>query len=478
MTFLHGVETISLKKGPRQIEAVRTAVVGIIGTAPIHAVDAPPTLNEAQLVLTDRDASNYGSTDYSGYTLPRAIKAVQDHGAGVILAINVFDPATMRTTVAAASKVITDGAIDLALASEIATNGPLLGVTVTTSADAACVEDTDYEVDLTTGIITIIEGGALDGEANAKVAYVKANPAAVVADDIIGEVADGVRIGAQAFLDCAVRFGFKPKILLAPGFEDATVTAALLVLAQKTKLRALVLTDVPAGTVFADVLEGRGPSGTVDLTASDKRLAWCWPMMKISATEVGSFAARIAGVIARTDSERGYWVSPSNQVIAGIVGTDQSVQASISDPNAETNLLNAAGIITVYADYGVPARVWGNRSSVYPGDNSIESFIACLRTFDVVEESVEIATLRYLDGPVGDVLIEAVLSDVNAFMRTLISRGALVTGSRIEYFAEDNTSEELAAGHITFTYTYCVAPPAEKITYKAVVDTTLLSFGG
>ena len=38
-SFLHGVETIEIEKGARTIKTVKTAVVGLVGTAPIQNVD-------------------------------------------------------------------------------------------------------------------------------------------------------------------------------------------------------------------------------------------------------------------------------------------------------------------------------------------------------------------------------------------------------------------------------------------------------
>ena len=38
-SFLHGVETIEIEKGARTIKTVKTAVVGLVGTAPLEDVD-------------------------------------------------------------------------------------------------------------------------------------------------------------------------------------------------------------------------------------------------------------------------------------------------------------------------------------------------------------------------------------------------------------------------------------------------------
>ena len=37
--YLHGVETIEVERGPRPVRTVKSAVIGLIGTAPIGAVN-------------------------------------------------------------------------------------------------------------------------------------------------------------------------------------------------------------------------------------------------------------------------------------------------------------------------------------------------------------------------------------------------------------------------------------------------------
>ena len=50
-SFLHGVETIEIEKGARTIKTVKTAVVGLVGTAPIQNVDEEyRTINEPTLI--------------------------------------------------------------------------------------------------------------------------------------------------------------------------------------------------------------------------------------------------------------------------------------------------------------------------------------------------------------------------------------------------------------------------------------------
>jgi uncharacterized protein len=63
---------------------------------------------------------------------------------------------------------------------------------------------------------------------------------------------------------------------------------------------------------------------------------------------------------------------------------------------------------------------------------------------------------------------------VNAFIRTLIQRGALVAGAA-SYDPVENPPASIAAGHLVFDVDVMPPPPAERITFNVFLDTTLLS---
>ena len=92
-SFLHGVETVEITKGARTVQTVKTAVVGIVGTAPIEDVDAENrTINTPTLILNETEAVKYFGKHKNGYTIPQALEAIFDQGAGIAIVINVFDP--------------------------------------------------------------------------------------------------------------------------------------------------------------------------------------------------------------------------------------------------------------------------------------------------------------------------------------------------------------------------------------------------
>lgn len=92
-SFLHGVETIEITKGARTVKTVKTAVIGLVGTAPIEDVESDyKTINTPTLILNEVEAAKYFGSHKAGYTIPQALKAIFDQGAGVVIVINVFDP--------------------------------------------------------------------------------------------------------------------------------------------------------------------------------------------------------------------------------------------------------------------------------------------------------------------------------------------------------------------------------------------------
>ena len=93
-SFLHGVEVIETTTGPAPITVVKSSVIGLVGTAPTWNVQPPaaaPGVNVPTLVSSARDASNFGAM-VQGYTIPYALNAILQQGAGQVIVVNVFDP--------------------------------------------------------------------------------------------------------------------------------------------------------------------------------------------------------------------------------------------------------------------------------------------------------------------------------------------------------------------------------------------------
>src|SRR5438270_6271957 len=116
---------------------------------------------------------------------------------------------------------------------------------------------------------------------------------------------------------------------------------------------------------------------------------------------------------------------------------------------------------------------WGNRSAGYPTITTPDNFISVRRTMDVIEESVELSMLQFLDQPISNALITAILASVNSFVRTLIQRGALVGGSA-SYDPAQNPPSQVAAGQLVFDIDLMPPPPAERLSFNVTIDINLL----
>ncbi len=405
--YLHGVETIVIEKGARPITGVKTAVIGLVGTAPIQTVAAAnKSVNEPVVIRNPVDAAKYFGVNTTGYSIPAALDAIFDQGNGpTCIVVNVFDPAVHLT-----------------------------------------------ELD--------------------------PDPTKVLASDIIGEVdVDGNASGLQCLIGTYNRFGYVAKMIIAPGYCTQTAVATEMI-AVAERLRAMALIDAPVGTTVPEAIAGRGPTGTINFNTSSSRAVLCFPHVKrydtATDTEVlEPLSQRLAGVIAAKDVARGYWWSPSNTEIKGIVGMELPITALINDSTTEANALNEAGIVTLFNSFGSGIRAWGNRSAAFPTDTAPANFINVQRTADIIHESLEYAMLQFIDRPINQALIDAIRESVNGFIRTLIMRGALIDGQCL-FDTAKNPVTEIAAGHLTFDIEFMPPTPAERISFESFLNIELL----
>jgi len=88
MAYLCGIETVEYKVGQRPVVEVKTAVVGIEGTAPDSKIP-PKTLT---VFAGEEDAKNKLGDPLDGFTVWKALKAIFDHENTTVLFVNAFDP--------------------------------------------------------------------------------------------------------------------------------------------------------------------------------------------------------------------------------------------------------------------------------------------------------------------------------------------------------------------------------------------------
>lgn len=250
--------------------------------------------------------------------------------------------------------------------------------------------------------------------------------------------------------------GQKPRILATPGFAGATIYAAGVVMAGR--LNGVFIADGP-NTDEAAALAAAAAEGSDRLFIVD-------PFVQVYDSDDDAVVTRpasgfVAGVLSYTDQTKGFWWSPSNRAIQGIVGTARPISWAISDRETEANRLNEGNVATIVNVGGHV--VWGNRSCATDPN---WTFLSVRRTADMIYESIEAALLWALDRPFSQQLLLDIKDSVQAYLNTLIARGAILGGTAwID--PELNTQADLQAGKLTVSFDIEPPAPLEHLVFNA-----------
>lgn len=285
--------------------------------------------------------------------------------------------------------------------------------------------------------------------------------AAATAANVTGDPALGT--GVYALLAANNLTGQTPKIIGAPGHVTPAdpntkpgPVAALQTVA--ARLRGVTVLDGP-NTNEADAITYAG-------LFDDARVYLVDPAVKVYDATAADYVTRPAsgyamGAISRRDAERGFWWSPSNQVLPAVTGTSRPVFWALNEKETEANRLNAEKVATIVRGDGF--RLWGNRTTA---TDALWAFLSVRRTADMIYESVEAAQLWAMDRPFSAQLIRDIRDSVQEYLNTLIRRGAIL-GGKVWLDPELNTEATLKAGQLYLDFDIEPPAPLERLTFRA-----------
>ena len=446
--FLHGAEVREVADGPRAIPASGATVIGIVGTA----LDGPT--GGPRVVLGPSEAAGtYGPEG----TIPAAITAVYSQGrAPAIAVVNALDPAKHRTAVAAKQFTI-DAAggiqLDHRRVSDVVVSDDQAQSQAATHGEGA-----DYAVDDAAGTISRVAGGGIGAGADVYVSYKYVDESKVTTDELVA---------AAALLgEAETEGGSRPDVLVSPGHssvvtrtgqkvDGAPVATALAAVADR--IRAIVVADGPAGT-RQDASDYRDAVGSRRVFVVD-------PKVKVlgagGAVAEAPASGYVAGLIARIDSEQGWWVSPSNRELRGILGTSRFVSFGLGDADSEANWLNQRHVATIVRAQGY--RLWGNRTAT---DDAKWHFLSVVRTADRINEAVLENHLWAVDRNITRTYVSDVVEGVNNYLRGLEAQGAIL-GGRCWADPDLNPASQIEGGELYLDFDFTPAYPAERITFRS-----------
>lgn len=503
-TFLHGVQVIELDSGPRPIRTVQSAIIGLVGTAPDAQVATAAKLNTGVVASNNALTWTAKATGTGGNDISVILKDPYANSAALSVSVsgNVITVNLATTGAGVISSTAT--LVAAAIAANSAANA-LVTVTNTGASTGAGVVAAVLQTYLSDGLNdafpydtpVLISGtraeaallgatgnlpAAVDaildqvGAAIVVVRVLKGVDDAATQTNVIGAVngTTGAYSGMQALLGAESVLGLAPRILIAPGFTEAVtktgtnitgapVTSALVTIADR--LRAIVVADGPS-TNDAEAIQYRSVFGSSRVYVVD-------PKVKIvdstGATVQDPASARVAGIIARTDNDLGFWNSPSNKEINGIVGTARPIDFVLGDANSRANLLNAREVATIIRQNGY--RLWGNRTC---SSDPKWAFLSVRRTADIINDSVLRAHLWAVDRAVTKTYLDDVVLSVNNYLAYLKSIGAIIDG-KCWVDKALNTPAQIQDGIVTFDFDFTPPYPAENVSFRSRLTNEYLS---
>ena len=265
-------------------------------------------------------------------------------------------------------------------------------------------------------------------------------------EKVIGATTGSVYTGLQALLVAEAQLGQRPRIIGCPGLDTQPVVAELISVAQK--LRAFAY----AAAIGDDVAE----AATYREEFSARELMLIWP--GTTAPFAGDIVARALGLRAKIDEQQGWHKTISNVALNGVTGLSRDVHFDLMDPSTDAGILNDAEVTTIIRQNGY--RLWGNRTTA--GIDAPQwVFESAVRTSHALQDEIASIVAPFFDQPMTIGLIKDLLETGNARFRQLAVEGRIV-GAEMFFDADENSSQELAAGRPHFRIQFTPAAPLEN----------------
>jgi len=294
------------------------------------------------------------------------------------------------------------------------------------------------------------------------------NRPAVVADIALTGGADGaIDITDSDYIgDAAMRTGLYAfdtvddvNSLSIPGkSSNAIVQAGLDYCAARADLGYAV--DPPLGSTPQDVKTFRE-----GFDSSYGYLYYPWIKINDPLTDAPRLippSGHIAGIFARSDTERGVHKAPANEIVRGAVGLEYPVT------DGEQEVLNPAGVNCIRSFPGRGIRVWGARTM---SSNPNLRYIHKRRFLMFVEESIAEGTQWAVFEPNDERLWAKIIRSGTGFLRRQWLEGALFGKNEEEAFfikcdEETNPTEVRQSGQVVTEIGLNIVETAEFVIFR------------
>lgn len=461
----HGVYVTQQGTSVSTPVVAESGVPFVVGVAPVQSAESPAAVGVPVLCASwDEAKEKLGySDDWDKYSLCEFMYShFKIFACQPVIFVNVLDPATDKSSVAAADIDVVNHQVKLPIE---AIDSAALVVKGAGGLGTAYTKDTDYSVfyDGEYCIVELLSASTHYAETSLNIAYDKVTPASIVANDIVTAI-ESVEL-------CLTTLGIVPDLICAPKWsKTSTVAAAMAAKAGAINglfhAKAVIDIDCSAGgaTSYSAAVTKKSTDGMTDV---DEIV--CWPMATLGDKKF-HLSSIVAGRMAATDTERGGnpSESPSNKA-AGIDGLCLESGAAVNNTLQQANVLNAGGIVTAL-NFVNGWVVWGNYTACWPASSDVKDyFIPVARTFAWIGNCLIKTFWSKLDAPMNRRLIDNIVDSANIWMNGLVGQGILL-GGRVEMIDAENPITSLMAGIIKL-HVYATPPsPMQELDFVLEYD--------
>lgn len=464
MAYKHGVYVSEVPTSVVPMTETNAGLPVVFGTAPVHLATTPAVVNRPQICYSyDEAVKAFGyNNDWAKYTLCEVMYSQFSLFArGPVVFVNVLDPKKHK-------KTVTDQSVALMSHKATITDAVLVETlqVKAESAVEALEKGSDYETahdDDGNLVLTILNTEKVTGE-TVIVSYDALDASLVTGNDIVGGV--NTDTGAYTGLECLNQVypltGLIPGFVLAPGWSDNPVVAAVMVAKAATineHFKALAVTDISTKEVkkYTDA-----PTWKTKNNYTSANQVAVWPCFKLG-NKCFHGSTELVGVASTVDSDNDDipYVSPSNHSAQGNGFCLADGTEVILGPE-QANYLNGQGIVTGLNFMG-GLKIWGNRTGCYPSNTDPkDAFIPIRRMFNWVYGKIVTTFWNEVDGPINKRMIQTVTDSINIWLNGLTAQGAIL-GGRVEFQSSENPTTDLEDGVVRF-HLYLTPPaPAREL---------------
>ncbi|WP_429141144.1 hypothetical protein [Aeromonas veronii] len=285
----------------------------------------------------------------------------------------------------------------------------------------------------------------------------KADALAAGSDPFVGGVDEnGKKTGLQALLDAETVLGLCPRILMIQGDHGEDYPAH----APALETVALKLHAIPV------VSREGAPTAVVKWAETLDEVYVVHGQCIVGHDEskqpiYHDVQATVVGHIMRVDNAEGYWNSPSNRKIYGILGMKTPIDSGRGGTST-ANYLNGQGVACIVQRNG-GFYLWGNRLK-----NMV--MLPHQRIRYIVGVSIMDAHDDFVDRNIKKNYVEGVKNRVNMLIRRLHLR-EVVSGGECWVDKEVNIAM-IGTGQVQWDYSLGLYDVAERLTFRQHIDTS------